>query len=169
MSGRAAAALLLVIALVGEWACIVKLTGLRRYKEDLVLCVRLHRAEQVPEYSTVPATITVRNSGRVALDFCIDYETEGYEIVGSDKPRGYGRYVDHPGCSQRMTLLPGRGVEWSTSFDILDTPPGNATLSTAVSVVNPLSCREGGCEAIQLRSAPVPLKVVMRSVSGCKH
>lgn len=160
-SNRRRRALAVLGLIVGGWGCAPALTGLRRYEESLHLSVRLEK-DRAPEHSIVPATASIRNDGLVALDFCIEHMSSGYEIAGADKRRFRNTYISHPGCSQRVKLRPGRNVEWSYPFDVLDMPPGPANITIDVLVVNPSTCRDfGGCDGtMRLKSAPIPLEIV---------
>ena len=141
-------------------ACAPRFSGLRHYQRDLDLHVRLP-ADSCVEGHSLPAILSIRNVGGLLLEFCIESDARDYAITAIDKPRSRGQIMSHPGCTRRVTLEPGHDTEWSASFDLLDAPPGPAQLTTAIAIVDPLTC-EGvrGCQSIMLRSSPVTFQIV---------
>jgi hypothetical protein len=108
--------------------------------------------------TSVTAKFALTNNGSAVFEGCFG-PSWGVAVVVGGHDAGYLVSVDHPGCVEKLTLLPGQKIVWSKAVPLSKLRAGTAKVTGWAKVIDPAACdvRGGGCHEV---SVPTQLMTV---------
>lgn len=122
------------------------------FGQSLSLAVSFGSALKAGDTS-VTAAFALTNNGSAVFDGCFGPSWGVSVIVGGEHDAGHLVRVEHPGCEERFSLLPGQKIVWSKKVPLSNLRAGTAKVTGWVKVVDPAACdQRSGCHETSIAS-----------------
>lgn len=103
--------------------------------------------------TSVTANFTLTNDGSAVFDGCFGPSWGVSVIVEGQHDAGHLVRAEHPGCDERLMLLPGQKISWSKKVPLSNLRAGTAKVTAWVKVVDPAACdQRNGCHEASVAS-----------------
>ncbi len=108
---------------------------------------------------SVTARFTLTNNGPAVFEGCFG-PSWGVSVIAGGHDAGHIVRAEHPGCDEKLTLLPGQKIVWSKTVPLSSLRAGTAKVTGWVKVIDPAACDQRyGCreESVASQTMTIPI------------
>lgn len=111
---------------------------------------------------SVTANFTLTNNGSAVFEGCFG-PSWGVAMIVGGQDSGYLVSVDHPGCVDKLRLLPNQKIVWSKTVPLTKLHSGTAKVTGWVKVIDPAACNpRSGCHEVSVATPLMTLAIGQR-------
>ena len=128
------------------------------FARSLSLAMSLGNALAAGDRSAT-ARFALTNNGSAVFEGCFG-PSWGVSVIAGGHDAGHIVRAEHPGCAEKLTLLPGQTIVWSKTVPLTNLRSGTAKVTGWVKVVDPAACDQRyGCreESVATPTMTMPI------------
>lgn len=128
------------------------------FARSLSLAMSLENALAAGDRSAT-ARFALTNNGPAVFEGCFG-PSWGVSVIAGGHDAGHIVRAEHPGCAEKLRLLPGQTIVWSKAVPLTNLRSGMAKVTGWVKVVDPAACDQRyGCREESVASPTMTMPI----------
>lgn len=128
------------------------------FARNLSLAMSLGSALAAGDRSAT-ASFALTNNGPTVFEGCFG-PSWGVSVIAGGHDAGHIVRAEHPGCAEKLTLLPAQKIVWSKTVPLTNLRAGTAKVTAWVKVVDPAACDQRyGCREVSVATPTLTMPI----------